>query len=123
MSPWLVGWRGLEIWLWSWRTDGVSVLSPVHVLLSGCREAAPACVRRGRPSVGAGAGLGALMWSHTSLCCGELRKQHLSGCWAQAGLCLGLGLGQDTTGQLLSFPGAESPCNPECLGGAVRCVT
>lgn len=32
MSTWLVGWRGLEIWVWSWRRDGVSVPIPTHVL-------------------------------------------------------------------------------------------
>lgn len=70
MSTWLVGWRGLEIWLWSRGTDGVSMHSPVHVLVSGCREAVPACMQQSRPR--AGAGLSSLMWSHTSFCCGKL---------------------------------------------------
>lgn len=72
MSNWLVGWRGLEIWLWSWRTDGVSVPSPVPVSRSGCSEAVLVCVHGSRPRAGVGAGLSALMWSRTSFCWGEL---------------------------------------------------
>lgn len=51
---------------------GASMHSPVCVLLPGCREAALAGAHWRRPRVGAGAGLGALMWWHTLFYCGEL---------------------------------------------------
>lgn len=114
MAAWLVGWKGLEIRLWSWRADGTRVPSPVALQLQGgcaglCAPEQP--WRRAQLSD---------VVSHLSLWWRAVKPASPRVLGLGWGVC-GAGPGPRCDQAASSFPGAASTCNLQCLFWGVLC--